>query len=291
MAVTAWSVRGVDGGFGWSGAKMVVMVVESGGSVVWQLVWWPEIGRIRRGTCDTNEAWIFELKRELGRRDVKEKSLNRNLMNTSLGIGVSTELVNTINKDTLVGVAYAVNKGVTPSVVDMMVEMEKISSLEDTTVLGSFSPLSTTVTTMAGNALGKSLYAIVTGKPSGKKLNIRTLFTPGGNGIDGCFSGVYPSYNSMKGLDAMLENGPWFIQNHPLIMKKWHPDENLLKEDVSTIPDWVKLYGVPITSFSEDGLSTIATKLGVGDKKNLKKPSRTSRGVPVGPKIGFKPQK
>ncbi|GKE27077.1 copia protein, partial [Tanacetum coccineum] len=36
---------------------------------------------------------------------------------------------------------------------------------------------------------------------------------------------------------------------------KWHPDENLLKEDVSTIPVWVKLHGVPVTAFSEDGLS------------------------------------
>ncbi|GKD45870.1 ARID DNA-binding domain-containing protein, partial [Tanacetum coccineum] len=69
-------------------------------------------------------------------------------------------------------------------------------------------------------------------------------------------------FSSMDGLDAMLENGPWFIRNNPLILKKWHPDENLLKEDVSTIPVWVKLHGVPVTAFNEDGLSGIATKLG-----------------------------
>ncbi|GKA22673.1 hypothetical protein Tco_0708635 [Tanacetum coccineum] len=45
-------------------------------------------------------------------------------------------------------------------------------------------------------------------------------------------------------------------------MKKWHPYENLLKEDVSIVPVWVKLHGVPVTAFSEDGLSAIATKLG-----------------------------
>ncbi|GKC88971.1 putative reverse transcriptase domain-containing protein [Tanacetum coccineum] len=66
----------------------------------------------------------------------------------------------------------------------------------------------------------------------------------------------------MDGLDAMLENGPWFIQNNPFILKKWHPNENLLKEDVSTIPVWVKLHGVHVTAFSDDGLSVIATKLG-----------------------------
>nr|GFA12552.1 hypothetical protein [Tanacetum cinerariifolium] len=40
-----------------------------------------------------------------------------------------------------------------------------------------------------------------------------------------------------------------------------HPDENLLKEDVSIVLVWVKLHGVPVTAFSEDGLSAIATKL------------------------------
>ncbi|GJR67042.1 hypothetical protein Tco_0013107 [Tanacetum coccineum] len=59
----------------------------------------------------------------------------------------------------------------------------------------------------------------------------------------------------------MLVNGPWFIHNHPLILRKWNPDVDLLKEDVGNVPVWVKLYGVPITAFSEDGLSAIATKL------------------------------
>ncbi|GKE08610.1 retrotransposon protein, putative, ty1-copia subclass [Tanacetum coccineum] len=285
--------------------------------------------------------------------------------------------------------------------VDTTVEKEKQSSLEDTTGLGSFPPLSTQGTTMAGNAPGKSSYANVTGKPSRKKLNFRTLFTPGGNGIDvvvpvesiraiserfantayGSFLGKRVAYpvvaNYVRNTwDAMLENGPWFIRNNPLILKKWHPDESLLKEDVSIVPVLVKLHGVPITTFSEDGLSDIATKLGTplmldfytsdmcmqswgtssyaramielrvdvelkdnivvampkiteeghytcnirveyewkpprcasckvfghiheecqkntcdDETKNLKKPSQTFRGVPVGPKVGFKPHK
>nr|GEX12700.1 hypothetical protein [Tanacetum cinerariifolium] len=182
-------------------------------------------------------------------------------------------------------------------------------------------------------------------------------------------------FSSMDGLDAMLENGPWFIWNNPVILKKWHPDEYLLKEDVSTVLVWVKLHGVPVTACSEDGLSAIATKLGtplmldsytsdmfmqswgrssyaivmielradvelkddivvampkikgechymcnvrvecesrppmcasckvfghihkeypkntcVGEKKTLKKPSQTSRGISAGLKMGFKPR-
>ncbi|GJS78435.1 beta-caryophyllene synthase [Tanacetum coccineum] len=46
-------------------------------------------------------------------------------------------------------------------------------------------------------------------------------------------------FSSMEGLDAMLEN-----------------------EDVSNIPVWVKIHGVSVTTFSEDGLSSISTNLG-----------------------------
>ncbi|GKB00943.1 reverse transcriptase domain-containing protein [Tanacetum coccineum] len=157
----------------------------------------------------------------------------------------------TMNEDTPVVVASATKEVVTQYVVYMTVEKEKRSCLEDTTVLGSFPPLPTQVITLAGNAPGKSSYDNVTGIPSGKKLNFHTLFTPGGNGIDVVLLGKYGlvrsmfnsstelfsfQFSSMDGLDAMLENGPWFILNNPLILKKWHPDENLLKEDVSNVP-------------------------------------------------------
>ncbi|GJR49563.1 zinc finger, CCHC-type containing protein [Tanacetum coccineum] len=111
-------------------------------------------------------------------------------------------------------------------------------------------------------------------------------------------------FSYMEGLDAMLENGPWFIRNNPLILKKWNPDVNLLKEDVGNVPVWIKLYSVPVTAFSEDGLNAIATKLVAMPKldecpknidldvvKNMKKSSQTPRGVLVGPKVGFKPVK
>ncbi|GKF12771.1 putative reverse transcriptase domain-containing protein [Tanacetum coccineum] len=69
-------------------------------------------------------------------------------------------------------------------------------------------------------------------------------------------------FSSIEGLDAMLDNGLWFIRNNPFILKKWHSNENLLKEDVRTVLVWVKLHGVLVTAFSDDGLSAIATKLG-----------------------------
>ncbi|GKD69235.1 hypothetical protein Tco_1323325 [Tanacetum coccineum] len=62
-------------------------------------------------------------------------------------------------------------------------------------------------------------------------------------------------------MDAMLENGPWFIRNALLILKKWTPYANLLKEDVCNVVVWIKFHDVLITTFSKDGLSAIASKL------------------------------
>ncbi|GKE33652.1 zinc finger, CCHC-type containing protein [Tanacetum coccineum] len=217
-----------------------------------------------------------------GGRGVKEKELNRNKKHTASGISVSTDSEDTMNDDTSIGVAFVVREGVTPSVVDMTVKMIKQNFLDDTTVLGSFPPLSTPVTTTARNAPGKSSYANITGKPSGKKVNVHTLYTPGGNGIDVvvlvdsirainerfantayCFflgkKVEYPVVaNYVRNTwDAMLENGPWFIRNNPLILKKWHLNENLLKEDVSNVPVWVKLYGVLVTAFNKEDVSNV----------------------------------
>ncbi|GJV61354.1 hypothetical protein Tco_1467454 [Tanacetum coccineum] len=177
------------------------------------------------------------------------------------------------------------------------------------------------------------LLLIMLGTLGGKFGLVKSLL----NSSTGLFSF---QFSSMDGLNSMLENGPWFIRNHPLILQKWNLDVDLLKKDVGNVPFWVKLHGIPVTTFSEDGLSVIATKLGtplmldsytsdmegyytctvrveyewkpprcscckvfghtkeecpknigLGVAKNVKKPSQTSRGVPVGPKMGFKPYK
>nr|GEU31679.1 hypothetical protein [Tanacetum cinerariifolium] len=132
--------------------------------------------------------------------------------------------------------------------------MEKQSSLVDTTGLGSYPPLPKQVATSAGNGPGKSSYANVTVND----LPIQHMVIS----WESEWHTLLLLTISMDGLDAMLENGLWFICNNPLILRKWHPDENLLKENVSTILVWVKFYGAHVMTFSEDGLSAIATKLG-----------------------------
>nr|GEZ95812.1 hypothetical protein [Tanacetum cinerariifolium] len=127
--------------------------------------------------------------------------------------------------------------------------------------------------------------ATATGKPNGKKVSVCTLFTPGGNEIDM----VVPIY--MDGLDAILENGPWFIWNNPLIQKKWHPDENLLKENERhyTCNDYEEYEWKPPRCSSCKVFGHIHEECpkntGAGEKKTVKKPSQTSQGKSVEPTI------
>ncbi|GKE28424.1 putative reverse transcriptase domain-containing protein [Tanacetum coccineum] len=121
---------------------------------------------------------------------------------------------------------------------------------------------------------------LITGESSRKTVNFR--LSPARNGADVAISlesvraiserfantiygffmvkrMAYP-FSSKDGMDVMLENGPWFIHNNPFILRSL--DVNLLKEDVGNVLVWVKFHGVPMTAFSEDGLSAITTKLG-----------------------------
>ncbi|GKB02149.1 reverse transcriptase domain-containing protein [Tanacetum coccineum] len=129
---------------------------------------------------------------------------------------------------------------------------------------------------------GPTSYAkLVTREPSRKSVNFPTLLTLAGNGVDVAISNTWSKFglvksmlnssnglffyklNSKDGMYAMLENGPWFIRNNPFTLKKWDPNEYLLKEDVSSVLVWVKFHGVPMTVLSDDGYSDVATKLGI----------------------------
>ncbi|GJV46924.1 zinc knuckle CX2CX4HX4C containing protein [Tanacetum coccineum] len=70
-------------------------------------------------------------------------------------------------------------------------------------------------------------------------------------------------FKTSKGLDDVLENGPWMIRNIHIILKKWSIDTRLCKDDLTRISVWVKIHDVPIqVFFFKDGLSIIASQIG-----------------------------
>ncbi|MFS7905002.1 hypothetical protein Hanom_Chr01g00042661 [Helianthus anomalus] len=70
-------------------------------------------------------------------------------------------------------------------------------------------------------------------------------------------------FKTKQGLEQVLEDGPWTIRNVPIILNEWSPSVMLVKEDITAIAVWVKLIDVPLQAFTEDGLSLLASKVGM----------------------------
>ncbi|XP_071719398.1 uncharacterized protein [Rutidosis leptorrhynchoides] len=62
--------------------------------------------------------------------------------------------------------------------------------------------------------------------------------------------------------EGVLENGPWIIRSTPIILNKWSPNISLTKYDLTKVPVWVKIHDVPLAGYTDDGLSSIASKIG-----------------------------
>lgn len=67
---------------------------------------------------------------------------------------------------------------------------------------------------------------------------------------------------SAKAKDWVLRNGPWHINNCPLLLLPWEPGIKKLESDCST-PVWVKLSRVMLELMTQQGLGYIASGIGV----------------------------
>ncbi|GKD18059.1 zinc knuckle CX2CX4HX4C containing protein [Tanacetum coccineum] len=88
-------------------------------------------------------------------------------------------------------------------------------------------------------------------------------------------------FKTSKGLEDVLENGPWMIHNSPIILKKWTMNTRLCKEELTRIPVWVKIHDVPI-----QGRSSFAQCLIEISTDDVLKESLTM-GVPLIKGSGF----
>ena len=62
--------------------------------------------------------------------------------------------------------------------------------------------------------------------------------------------------------DKVLEEGPWHIQNKPLVIRKWEPGLASLEFNMARLPLWIHLRNVPLELFNQNGLSYIASAIG-----------------------------
>nr|GEU78215.1 hypothetical protein [Tanacetum cinerariifolium] len=76
-------------------------------------------------------------------------------------------------------------------------------------------------------------------------------------------NGVYfMKFNNDKGLEIVVNNGPWMVNNKPLIVKKWDINMCLDKTKPETIPLWIKICYVPLEAWTIKGISALASKIG-----------------------------
>ncbi|GKC53581.1 RNA-directed DNA polymerase, eukaryota, reverse transcriptase zinc-binding domain protein [Tanacetum coccineum] len=81
-------------------------------------------------------------------------------------------------------------------------------------------------------------------------------------------------FRESDGMEFVLENGPWMVNNKPLMIQKWGHDVVIDKSEQKTLPCWIKLHNVPLEAWTSNGISAIASGLGkslIIDKTTTKK--------------------
>ena len=63
-------------------------------------------------------------------------------------------------------------------------------------------------------------------------------------------------------MHAVLEKGPWMFGGKNIVLQQWHPRFQFDKNNISTLPVWVRLHGLPFPLWSKQGLSMTASMVG-----------------------------
>src|SRR5581483_5055160 len=65
------------------------------------------------------------------------------------------------------------------------------------------------------------------------------------------------------GSNKVVEAGPLMIRAVPLFIEHWDPVKGLTEPIHNSCPLWVKLHNIPLVAFNKEGISRIASALGV----------------------------
>ncbi|KAK1285490.1 hypothetical protein QJS10_CPB20g00704 [Acorus calamus] len=98
----------------------------------------------------------------------------------------------------------------------------------------------------------------------------------------------------IEDLKSTLEGGPWTMDHHPFILRKWTPQVRMENERLSSIPIWIRLPNLPLHLWEEDCLSYIGGLLGVpllgGRLPQTSKPSLLCQNLRGGLSINSSPR-
>ncbi|KAL0292814.1 UNVERIFIED_CONTAM: hypothetical protein Sradi_6972100 [Sesamum radiatum] len=64
-------------------------------------------------------------------------------------------------------------------------------------------------------------------------------------------------------MEEVIEGGPWLFQGQPIVLQSWQQGMSLRRQKHTTVPVWIKLKHLPMEYWTEDGLSAVASGVGV----------------------------
>ncbi|GKC16259.1 RNA-directed DNA polymerase, eukaryota, reverse transcriptase zinc-binding domain protein [Tanacetum coccineum] len=68
-------------------------------------------------------------------------------------------------------------------------------------------------------------------------------------------SGLYfCKFKSHDGMQTVIENGPWLVDNKPFFVQKWEPGLCMSKPELTKAPLWVKIFNVPLKAWNVEGI-------------------------------------
>lgn len=69
-------------------------------------------------------------------------------------------------------------------------------------------------------------------------------------------------FGDPKDKDEVLLNGPWFVAGRLQVLRPWRPKLETENTLLSTIPIWIKLFGLPKHFWTPNGISYVASAIG-----------------------------
>ncbi|XP_020687148.1 uncharacterized protein LOC110102962 [Dendrobium catenatum] len=70
-------------------------------------------------------------------------------------------------------------------------------------------------------------------------------------------------FSCSEDYEMVWSRGVWFLLGRPFVLQKWHPKFKPQRENFTSVPIWVKIHDLPLACWNSEGISRIASKIGI----------------------------
>ncbi|KAL0913157.1 hypothetical protein M5K25_016596 [Dendrobium thyrsiflorum] len=70
-------------------------------------------------------------------------------------------------------------------------------------------------------------------------------------------------FTNMEDYEMAWSKGIWFFLGKPFLLQKWSPKFRPKRENLKSVPIWIKIHDLPLVCWNSEGISRIASKIGI----------------------------